>query len=151
MKGHWKILWTWFTYVCFTYSFFKYIIFFINIKVNQTYVNFFWCEPVFLGFAYTKRPFFIDVYTILTYAWYHVILRNIKEWMNCIQELYKSNFFGAWVICEPWFTGSREICELWKIVNLKKVHITCEPTLCEPILCELFLMWTNLYFLVHIS
>ena len=26
---------------------------------------------------------------------------------------------GAWVICEPRFTGSREICELWKNVNLK--------------------------------
>ena len=24
---------------------------------------------------------------------------------------------GAGVICEPWFTGSPEICELWKNVN----------------------------------
>ena len=30
-------------------------------------------------------------------------------------------FFGAWVICEPRFKGSREICELCKNVNLK-VH-----------------------------
>ena len=28
-------------------------------------------------------------------------------------------YHGAWVICEPRFTGSREICELWKSVNLK--------------------------------
>ena len=26
---------------------------------------------------------------------------------------------GAWVICEPWFTGTREICELWKNRNHK--------------------------------
>jgi hypothetical protein len=25
--------------------------------------------------------------------------------------------FGAWVICETWFTGSRDFCELWKHVN----------------------------------
>ena len=25
----------------------------------------------------------------------------------------------AWVICEPWFTGSRDLCELWKYVNHK--------------------------------
>ena len=32
--------------------------------------------------------------------------------------------------------GSREICELWKNVNHKKIHITCEPNYCEPNLCE---------------
>ena len=30
------------------------------------------------------------------------------------------NFFSAGVICEPWFTGYREICELQKNVNHKK-------------------------------
>ena len=29
--------------------------------------------------------------------------------------------FGATVGCEPWFTGSREICELGKNVNHKKI------------------------------
>jgi hypothetical protein len=26
---------------------------------------------------------------------------------------------GAWVIWEPWFTGSRDFCELWKYLNHK--------------------------------
>ena len=30
-----------------------------------------------------------------------------------IEEKYQ----GAWAICEPWFTGSRDFCELWKNVN----------------------------------
>ena len=55
---------------------------------------------------------------------------------------------GAWVICEPRFTGSREICELWKNVNLRSKFTgksrepgshkfgLCEPNKCEPNLCE---------------
>ena len=37
-------------------------------------------------------------------------------------------YFGAWVICGTWFTGSREICELWKDVNLKSkfTEKTCD-------------------------
>ena len=36
---------------------------------------------------------------------------------------------GAWVICEPWFTGSRDLCELWKYVNHKSkfTEKSCEP------------------------
>ena len=36
---------------------------------------------------------------------------------------------GAWVICEPWFTGSRDFCELWKYVNHKSKFIekSCAP------------------------
>ena len=39
------------------------------------------------------------------------------------------NFCGAWVICEPWFTGSRDLCELWKYVNHKSkfTEKSCEP------------------------
>ena len=38
------------------------------------------------------------------------------------------NFCGAWVICEPWFTGSRDLCELWKYVyqNSKYTEKSCE-------------------------
>ncbi len=45
----------------------------------------------------------------------------------------KKNHFlkkiGAWVICEPWFTGSRYFCELWKYVNHKSkfTEKSCEP------------------------
>ncbi len=68
-------------------------------------------------------------------------------------------FCGAWVICEPWFTGSRDLCELWKYVNHKSkfTEKSCEPgsqkfgsrtilknfysnnrepNFCEPIFCE---------------
>ena len=31
--------------------------------------------------------------------------------------MFTPKFIGAGVICEPWFTGSPEICELWKNVN----------------------------------
>ena len=39
------------------------------------------------------------------------------------------NFCGAWVICEPWFTGSRDLCELWKYANhkSKSTEKSCEP------------------------
>jgi hypothetical protein len=37
---------------------------------------------------------------------------------------------GAGVICEPWFTGSPEICELEKNVNHKKIpNIRCTKLL----------------------
>ena len=38
-------------------------------------------------------------------------------------------FFGAWVICEPWFIGSRDLCELWKYMNHKSkfTEKSCEP------------------------
>jgi hypothetical protein len=66
--------------------------------------------------------------------------------------------FDAGAICEPWFTGSREICELWKNVNHKSKftekmcelgsqkfgsrilfisHIFFFSNTCEPSLCEL--------------
>ena len=36
---------------------------------------------------------------------------------------------GAWVICEPCFTGSRDLCELWKYANhkSKSTEKSCEP------------------------
>ena len=40
---------------------------------------------------------------------------------NISVKYYSKDFPSvAWVICEPRFTGSREICELWENVNLKK-------------------------------
>ena len=35
------------------------------------------------------------------------------------QISFVAKFFGAWLICEPRFTGSCEICEHWENVNLK--------------------------------
>ena len=33
------------------------------------------------------------------------------------KEYFYKTKFGAWVIYEPCFTGSRDLCELWKYVN----------------------------------
>jgi hypothetical protein len=43
----------------------------------------------------------------------------LKNWKDFI--LGKK--IGAWVICEPRFTSSREICELWENVNHKKGYL----------------------------
>ena len=41
--------------------------------------------------------------------------------------VFNSNLYEA-----HGFTGSRELCELWKNVKLKKLHKAREPNLCEP-------------------
>ena len=41
-------------------------------------------------------------------------------------NLKLSKHFGAWVICEPWFIGSRDLCELWKYVNHEKISDLCK-------------------------
>ena len=48
-----------------------------------------------------------------------MILRDFK----CLfqSEISLERIFGAWVISEPWSTGSRDFCELWKF------RLTCEP------------------------
>ena len=84
--------------------------------------------------------------------------------------------FGAEVIFEPWFTGSREICELWKNVNHKSkfTEKMCElgsqkfgsrtlfnninninniffySNKCEPNLCELFMLSTTISKVVEV-
>ena len=39
-------------------------------------------------------------------------------------EFYVRVKIGAWVICEPWFTGSRDLYEPWKYVNHKKIWVS---------------------------
>jgi hypothetical protein len=40
----------------------------------------------------------------------------MTQHISILKPLNRS-IFGAWVICEPWFTGSRDFCELCKYVN----------------------------------
>ncbi len=51
-----------------------------------------------------------------------------NRFFNCSKCIYLISK-GAWVICEPWFTGSRDLCELWKYVNQKSkfTEKSCEP------------------------
>ena len=67
----------------------------------------------------------------------HVSFQEVldRRWNNKISPNFSTfkvlNKLGAWVICEPKFAGSREICEFWKNVNLThviQVHVIFQYT-----------------------
>ena len=42
---------------------------------------------------------------------------QLARWEVLVMSTWQTKNKGACVICEPWLTGSRDLCELWKYVN----------------------------------
>ena len=79
-------------------------------------------------FSFKKSELFYEYLTLFNLEVWAIIKGKLLKKLNFI-NLHCRN--GAWVICEPWFTGSRDLCELWKYVNHKSkfTEKSCEPGL----------------------